>query len=332
MRKTRIFGALLILFSCKCAFAQDPQFSQFYASPLYLNPAFAGSTKCPRVTLNYRDQWPALRGTFVTTAASYDQYVDRLQGGMGLLILNDKAGQGTINSLNVSGFYSYQLNLTRNLAAKIGFQGTYAQKRFDFTNSRTEDMIDPRSGFVYTTQDVAILNAETKSYADFSSGALLYSSNLYLGFAAHHLTQPNESFLSNQEAPLPRKFTFHGGGIITLGKDKKYSNTYLSPGFLYQQQQDFNQLNLGLYVGKGVFLGGLWYRTSVAKGKNFLGSDSFIALIGVQQGIFKFGYSYDVTVSKLASSSAGSHELSLGMQFECRPKKKKFRTIKCPAF
>jgi hypothetical protein len=60
--------------------------------------------------------------------------------------------------------------------------------------------------------------------------------------------------------------------------------------------------------------------------------DAFIALIGLQQGIFKFGYSYDVTVSKLANASAGSHELSLGLQLGCHPKKKRFRTIKCPSF
>ena len=62
------------------------------------------------------------------------------------------------------------------------------------------------------------------------------------------------------------------------------------------------------------------------------GGDAFIALIGLQQGIFKFGYSYDVTVSKLYNASAGSHELSLGLQLGCHPKKKRFRTIKCPSF
>ncbi|WP_417266065.1 type IX secretion system membrane protein PorP/SprF, partial [Brumimicrobium sp.] len=48
------------------AYAQDPQFSQFYANPIYLNPAFAGSHGCPRFAVNYRNQWPALSGTFVT--------------------------------------------------------------------------------------------------------------------------------------------------------------------------------------------------------------------------------------------------------------------------
>src|SRR4051812_14773105 len=83
------------------ALAQDPEFTQFYANPLYLNPAFAGSTRCPRIALNYRNQWPALSGTYVTYSASYDQYVDALGGGIGLLVLNDKAGEGTLSTSNI---------------------------------------------------------------------------------------------------------------------------------------------------------------------------------------------------------------------------------------
>jgi type IX secretion system PorP/SprF family membrane protein len=94
--------------------AQDPEFTQFYANPLYLNPAFAGSTRCPRISLNYRNQWPALSGTFVTYSASYDQYVDVLGGGIGLLVLNDKAGEGTLTTSNISAVYAYQLNVTRD--------------------------------------------------------------------------------------------------------------------------------------------------------------------------------------------------------------------------
>ncbi|HKK66993.1 MAG TPA: type IX secretion system membrane protein PorP/SprF, partial [Bacteroidales bacterium] len=69
---------------CSKANAQDAHFSQFYANPLYLNPAFAGSDKCPRVNLNYRNQWPALGQTYVTYSLSYDQHVNAIQGGAGL--------------------------------------------------------------------------------------------------------------------------------------------------------------------------------------------------------------------------------------------------------
>ena len=77
-----IFAALFCL-SAE-SFAQDPAFSQFYANPLYLNPALAGSANCPRVILNYRNQWPGIAATYVTYSASYDQYVDAIQGGIGV--------------------------------------------------------------------------------------------------------------------------------------------------------------------------------------------------------------------------------------------------------
>src|SRR5436190_2720521 len=105
---------ILVLFALSgTVFAQDPEFTQFYANPLYLNPAFAGSTRCPRISLNYRNQWPALSGTFVTYTASYDQHVEALGGGLGLLVLNDKAGEGTLTTANISAVYAYQLNVTR---------------------------------------------------------------------------------------------------------------------------------------------------------------------------------------------------------------------------
>src|SRR5918993_275054 len=96
--------------------AQDPQFTQFYANPLYLNPAFAGSVRCPRVGLNYRNQWPALNKAYITNSASYDQHFDAINGGIGILVLTDKAGEGTLSTTNISGMYAYQLNLNRKLS------------------------------------------------------------------------------------------------------------------------------------------------------------------------------------------------------------------------
>ena len=78
--------AILSLFLTNDLFAQDPEFTQFYANPLYLNPAFAGTAHCPRLSLNYRNQWPGISGSFITTSASYDQHVDALSGGVGLLV------------------------------------------------------------------------------------------------------------------------------------------------------------------------------------------------------------------------------------------------------
>lgn len=318
--------------------AQDPQFTQFYANPLYLNPAFAGSARCPRVGLNYRNQWPALKETYITTSASYDQHFDGINGGLGLLILNDKAGEGTIATTNISAMYAYQLNINRKFSMRFGLQGTYVQKKLDFDKLTFGDMIDPRYGFVYETQETR--PKESRHYTDFSAGVLAYTSKVYGGLAVNHMTQPDEAFIVKGTSKLPMKITAHIGALIPIGEGSgggyrgrvdKDDGTFISPNLLYQQQASFNQINFGMYVLHSPIVGGLWYRGNFGKG-NFISSDSFIALIGIQKGIFKFGYSYDVTVSKLSNSTGGSHELSLGLQFECHPKKKRFRAISCPSF
>ena len=301
--------------------AQDPQFTQFYANPLYLNPAFAGTARCPRVVLNYRNQWPALTGTFVTTSASYDQHIDAILGGLGVLVTNDQAGKGTLTTTTVSGIYSYQLAVSRKFSMKFAAQATYFQKSLDWSKLTFGDQIDPRRGFIYNTNDVP--RGGSVGNADFSAGVLGYTDIFFVGFAANHLSQPNESLIVGVSR-LPIKFTAHAGAMIPIGMRGKYgkAKTKISPNILYQQQAQFRQLNLGLYVDHGPITAGIWYRTR----------DAFIALIGFHTEKFKFGYSYDVTTSKLTTSTAGSHEVSLQIQFNCKPKKRRFRVVACPTF
>jgi type IX secretion system PorP/SprF family membrane protein len=317
--------------------AQDPQFTQFYANPLYLNPAFAGSNRCARVNINYRNQWPSLKETFITTSASYDQHFDAINGGLGLMILNDQAGEGTIKTTNISGMYAYQLNVNRKMSMRFGLQGTYVQKSLDFDKLTFGDMIDPRYGFVYETQEVR--PKETRSFMDFSGGVLAYSSKVYGGLAVNHLTEPDEAFIVKGSSKLPMKVTAHVGAMLPVGdggggyrgRVNRDEGTFISPNLLYQQQASFNQINVGMYILHSPIVGGLWYRGNFG-GEKAMSSDSFIALVGIQKGIFKFGYSYDVTVSALSNSTGGSHEVSLGLNFECRTKKKRFRAISCPSF
>jgi len=299
------------------AFAQDPEFTQFYANPLYLNPAFAGTAHCPRLSINYRNQWPGISGSFVTNSVSYDQHVDALSGGIGLLVWNDRAGEGTISTTNISGIYSYQLPVTRTFSIKAGLQATWAQKKIDWSKLTFGDMIDARRGFVYNTNEIQ--RDQPASYVDFSAGILGFSEKFFGGFSVNHITEPNESVIEGA-SPLPMKFTFHAGAVIPL--DGKGEEASISPNVLVQLQQDFLQINFGMYYSKGPIVAGLWYRDS----------DSFIALLGFQTGIMKFGYSYDITVSKLTNKTAGSHELSLGFVFDCKPRRRRFRTISCPSF
>ncbi len=316
--------------------AQDPHFTQFYANPVYMNPAFAGSARCPRINLNYRNQWPALNKTYITYSASYDQHIDLISGGIGINVMNDKAGEGTLATTNISGIYAYQLNISRDFSIRLGLQATYVQKKLNWDLLTFGDMIDPRYGYIYETQETR--PNENRSFADFSAGILAYSSTVYGGVAVSHLTQPDEAFIVEGTSELPRKITAHigamlpmgGSGRMSYGGNRDEETTYLSPNLVYQQQVSFNYLNLGAYISRTPLIGGLWFRANIDDGFK---SESVIALVGIQKGLFKFGYSYDITVSKLGNSTTGgAHEVSFGMQFECRPKKKRFRTISCPSF
>src|SRR5687767_3486132 len=94
----KIFFFVLFLLVADWAMAQDPEFTQFYANPVYTNPAMAGSSKGGRATLAYRLQWPGWDGNIVTTAVGYDQYFKSIRGGIGILATSDQAGNGILRT------------------------------------------------------------------------------------------------------------------------------------------------------------------------------------------------------------------------------------------
>src|ERR1700740_3004548 len=108
----KLFFISLLTF-CEASYAQDPQFTQFYAAPLYLNPAFTGANVCSRVSTSYRNQWPSIPGAFVTYCASIDQSVPNFNSGVGLLFTNDKAGSGSLRSSSLSLLYAYEMQLSK---------------------------------------------------------------------------------------------------------------------------------------------------------------------------------------------------------------------------
>lgn len=318
---------LFFLLTSGIGFAQDPHFSQFYANPLYLNPAFAGTALCPRVILNFRDQWPSLSGTYVTYNASYDQHIDKLSGGIGILLNTDRAGQGILNTTNASFMYSFRLEVNRSFSMKLALEATYFQKKLDWQKLTFGDQIDRRHGFVYNTNELPPSRL-TKANVDFAAGLLGYGEQYFVGFAVHHLTQPNEGFITNSR--MPRRYTVHAGGVINLVKKvRRGSNDRiptLSPNILFMQQANFQEINYGLYFNRYPFVGGLWFR------QNFKNADAIIFMVGVQASMFKIGYSYDLTVSKLTNATGGAHEISFALQFNCKPQNKRARAINCPQF
>jgi type IX secretion system PorP/SprF family membrane protein len=315
-------ATLLFVIVCIEANAQDPTFTQFYANPVYLNPALAGSSGCPRIGLNYRNEWPQLTGNYVTYCASFDTYAKSISGGIGLLAMHDQQGQGTIQTSMIGGVYSYNLKLNRKTSLMVGARAAYFQKFLDWDKLTFGDMIDPRRGFIYQTGDVPRGNGR-RGFFDASFGAVVFSKYFYAGAAWHHINQPDESLILGQ-SKLPWRFTGHAGADIKIGNKGRYaSTTSIMPNIIYQYQNGFQELNIGTYLKYGDFTVGAWYRNR----------DAFIICLGVSTERFKIGYSYDLTVSKLGNGvSGGSHEVSMGINLKCKKKPKNFRKISCPSF
>ena len=148
MKFIRLFLIIfLFTFSLKLT-AQDPHFSQFHANPMYLNPAYTGANFCPRVIMNYRNQWPALAGDYVTYNTSFDFGLNEIHGGLGLIVMHDSQGWGVLNTNKISLLYSYHATLSGTTTLSGGFQFSYFERQLN-TNQDFGDEIDQLYGFIY---------------------------------------------------------------------------------------------------------------------------------------------------------------------------------------
>src|SRR5690349_16909272 len=102
------------------AWGQDPQFSQYYQVPLYLNPGFAGITPQQRIAVNHRIQWPGMPKAFSTYALSYDIFVNELRSGFGVLMTTDKMGSAGWRTTTLNLLYSYKVKLTEKIVFSPG--------------------------------------------------------------------------------------------------------------------------------------------------------------------------------------------------------------------
>jgi len=314
--------------------AQDPQFSQYYQSPLYLNPGFTGITPQQRATFNHRIQWPNLPQAFSTYAASYDIWVDELKSGFGVMATTDKMGTAGWRTTTVSLLYSYKVRINDKVIFSPGLSFGYGINGLDRTKLRLGDGLEYTGG---QSLDPALNKLGNQQYFDFTSGFLLYSKTLWIGGAFGHMNQPNLSVLNN-ETRLPMKLTIHGGARLTLVNGLRTSSrmSYLTPSFIYQSQGGISQLNLGVnYHIDPVFIG-FWYRGKPFE-KTVIGTiqqDAIILQLGMYLDKMTIGYSYDFNTSGLASASGGAHELSIMYEFSAKPihrgVKKRNRLIPCP--
>jgi len=320
------------------AIGQDPEFSQYYAAPLYLNPAFTGTTNDHRFIANYRNQWPNIAKGYVTTALSYDYNMQNANSGVGFLVTMDQAGTAGMKSSQFSFLYSYRVVVANKWVIASGLSFGYAFRSIDYNRLIFGDQLQFDSKAQVPSDDPALFNLGMSNYFDFNSGVLAYNKTFWVGFSASHLNQPNRSLL-NQEAILPIKASLHGGIRLPLnsGPLKRGQGAVLSPSFVYKRQGKFDQLDLGVYFLYQPIVVGLWYRGIPIKQDipDNMSQDAVVVILGFQLASMEIMYSYDFTVSRLGSMSGGTHELALKYKFEIQRNsrtKRKEKFIPCPTF
>jgi type IX secretion system PorP/SprF family membrane protein len=323
MKKTLFFFLLLAL--GMDLQAQDPGFSQFFASPLTLNPALTGKFNgLVRVAGNYRNQWPSINNAFITSTVSIDAPI--LRGrlpendtwGIGLMAMSDKTASGilTSNFLSLSTSYHKSLDEDGLHQLGVGFQGTYANKSLDGTRLTFEDGLQLDGTWIRSPTEPINSQMVNAHYFDMNIGVLYNAStngnnNYYVGASAYHLNHPKESFLGIDSINVPTRVTLHAGGYFPVTGSA--STLYVSGLFN-------NQAGARDFV-----LGGAWEITADAdeqRPTNFYAglwarfsnvTDAVIPYVGLDFGDFNLGLTYDVNVSalKTASQSRGGIEISL---------------------
>ncbi|MFN0175292.1 MAG: PorP/SprF family type IX secretion system membrane protein [Saprospiraceae bacterium] len=330
--------------------AQDPRFSQYYASPWNLNPALNGVFNGKwRATLNYRDQWGSIISPvpFRTYAASFEH---RLQVGFGddyasfgIGAMHDEAGTARFSQdkVQIGGAFLKQLSGGRRQAdhylsagAQIGFgQNSIDWGRLWFSRQFDLGSETPNTSLSNNEPNA---NADAKSYLDFNAGLLWYAvfeneGFIYLGGAMHHLNRPKISLIADDNETLYTRVTGHVGGQFPLNE-----TISLLPSALVMSQGPAFETDLGLNLrysnndfNELALRAGAWARIGNKLEKG-LQVDAVTVVGMLELSRWMLGLSYDITVSSLtqANNSRGAFELSLTY---FHPGEKRGRVI-CPNF
>ncbi|MFP4023112.1 MAG: type IX secretion system membrane protein PorP/SprF [Thiohalospira sp.] len=321
-----VYIFLLIILSQFKVVAQDSQFSQFYASPLYLAPSFAGSTDGDRIAVNYRSQWPALTKAFQTYALSYDHYFPHLNSGVGLLLYREQAGASKMATTNIGLAYSYKFQFSSGWRLSPGLSFFYTQRSIVFDDLVFGDELENPD--TEGTAEIPIL--QRKSDIDASFSVLAFNKNYWVGFTWDRMLKPNRS-LTGDISQDPFKFSLYGGAKFTIMDKYNWSSGQsLSPAFLFKMQDQYSQLDLGLYWYKMPLVIGVWYR-GIPVLKELTSNDALAFLVGFKIDQFNIGYSYDLTISKLVGFTDGSHEISVIFLFnQGVTDREKRKMLPCP--
>ncbi len=365
----RIILRLLFVLLPLGAFYQDIHFSQFYMSPLNLNPALTGVMNCKmRFVANYRNQWaPVLKSkAYNTFNMSFDQKipVGRYDYfGFGGTFWGDKAGSLDFSTIQfkLSGSYSKRMAGTRTSAHYLvfGADASLNSRSVKFHNAIWGNQITSNGPDVTLPGDPSTFDPGFL-FADLTVGLLWFSvldkaNNYYFGMSYSHINEPLQNNILDvpgnnfTPAPLFPKLTLHGGGVFAVNR-----KTSLVPGIVSFFQGPHWQLNAGnsfrFNMSKSKydeqsFQLGLWARLANSERtdtpptpgnpnsgtfKNGLLMDALILSTRFDYNKFGIGISYDINTSGLRQASAANNSFELSFIYNiCGPEK---RGIYCPNF
>ncbi len=318
--------------------AQDPNFSQFFASPLTLNPALTGKFDgVYRVAGNYRNQWPTINNAYTTATLSFD--IDILknripemgQFGIGILGFTDKAGAGALTNNYAGLSVAYHKALDENGYHQLGagFQGVYSNKRINTEKLTFEDQLRP-DGFTGITSEIFSNKQVSVSYFDLNAGVLYNGStngynNFYLGASMYHINRPKESFQGGNYY-LSSRVTIQAGGKIPAGQ---YNYLHFSAN--HSMQANAHNTMIGAAYALNLN-GDIENPTNLYLGSWIRMGDAVIPYIGLEFGELHFGATYDINTSSLkpGSNTRGGAEISL--IYIKKPVDPNAKKLNCPKF
>lgn len=330
----KFLGFLLSFFSMivMSGLSQDIQYSQYYANPLYLNPAITGNTDTNRFGVNFRNQWPALDQTYVAYTAFFDIHIDQINSGFGVIVQGANESYTQTSSREIGLLYSYRLKITDTDFIQAGIQGTFMARDAFFDRVILGTQLDINKGVIIGQPGDAFEGDSQIRAADANAGLVYYGKKLWIGTSVSHLLRPEISYLARGENRLSMKTSIHGGYRFNLapGDINDYFNNTdqersMAIGFNYKQQGPFTQLDLGTEFFFEPLVLGIWYR-GIPTLNELPNNESLIALFGISLSSgMDLGYSFDFPISKFGfSGTGGAHEISLRYVFATSSSGKKY--------
>jgi len=300
--------------------AQDHMYSQFFNSPVYLNPALNGQFEGDlRMNMIYRNQWSSVPGSLSYLTASVDYNIPKFGGGIGLMFSRSNEGTAYFQRNNLAGIYSYSVG-SDSYVLSFGLQAGIGNRTVDRNKLVFGDQIDPRLGYVPGTVSGADLSQFTnKYYFDAGAGINLVVGQFMVGSALQHINRPDQSF-TGAPAKLPMRATAHVSYRMDLNpydNNDEDDKSYFIPSVVYYKQSASSSLNVGMQYKRRSVNAGLWYRSGGTAGPSaFVVSFIFDLFINRDGGEkMRFGISHDAPSSKLNySNTSGSTEGSLGYE------------------